>query len=249
MHKLLLLFLSCLSMSVYAENWTRDMADGTIVRIDPTSRTATHFSSGGTTRLWDGVHETSDGTVIIVKDGVVVTGGEASEPTLPPTATDQASKGTKATPVVASGEPDSTCVNLVIKTCGFDGECASSPGCSPARQLLSLQTEETMGVAGATIAEVTDHCREAMADERSFPACTEKAAPAQASSCQKLSEKVCGSQNQCSDSPACAPSRQLVEMEGHERQAQIRRPERQIKLSRQCEKLLEGDTFFTPCNN
>lgn len=44
----------------------------------------------------------------------------------------------------APRRPDTDCAQLVERVCGKNNECESSPACSPARQLLQMETEERL---------------------------------------------------------------------------------------------------------
>lgn len=243
MRRLIASLLLCLPALLHADPWTRNMMDGSMVRIDPNTHVATHFSNGGTTQLWDGVHETQNGAVLIVKDGVVISGladgGAAPAP-------DEKKKPEKDGEQVAD-VADPSCVSLVIKVCGFDGECNNSTACSPARQLLQLETEESFRGSADGVAELAHQCRDALANEHYFTACNAQPPAPKMTDCAGLVESVCGTSGACNDNPGCDPAKQLQEMETGERWANQRRPDRPIRTSQQCRKALDGDPFFAPC--
>jgi hypothetical protein len=47
-------------------------------------------------------------------------------------------------PKAAPGDKETVCKKLVKRVCGDGNECAASPACSPARQLLRMETEERL---------------------------------------------------------------------------------------------------------
>jgi hypothetical protein len=221
-----------------AQDWTGSLEDGQVVRVDPSTNRATVYSDKGSTQLWDGTHQLQDGSVIIVNDGVVTSGGGS----------------TRQTPIVHQviGErmasTPSPCVELVIKVCGFNGECSDSEACSPARQLMKLEKEEAWQARGKGGDETAAQCREALANESFFKLCEiEKKVSKKPTSCQKLVAFVCGPAGQCSESEACAPARQLLEMESKERSLN-RTPERPTYSSKKCTEALEEPEFFKGCS-
>lgn len=81
------------------------------------------------------------------------------------------------------------CGQLVIATCGAVNECNDDPGCVAANLLSEFRPAD---------------CGAALTDVRSYPRCS-------SSSCEQLVERVCGLDNGCASSAACAPARQLLE--------------------------------------
>jgi len=139
------------------------MGGGGVVRMDPNTQKPTHHSDQGSVPLWDGVHRMDDGSVVIVKGGVVV----KDERVLDKVTQQQANDPVAAKP--------SDCMDLVKKLCGAQNECASNPGCSPARQMLSLEEDEirsrTADGFSTVNLETTRQCREALHDESYFARC------------------------------------------------------------------------------
>jgi hypothetical protein len=86
-----LLLLALGAPQAMAQYWTGTLADGTLVRVDPRNQRVEHFTPRGATQLWDGTHRLQDGSVIIVKDGVIQSGGgkEGAPPEAQPEPPDQ----------------------------------------------------------------------------------------------------------------------------------------------------------------
>jgi hypothetical protein len=66
------------------------------------------------------------------------------------------------------------------------------------------------------------------------------------SPCEKLVERVCGEGGACGSSDACAPARQLLQMEQQERAAQAT-PNRMTYASGQCQEADRDREFFATC--
>ncbi len=220
-----------------AQEWTGTLEDGRVVKVNPATNIATVYSDQGAVQLWDGAHRLKDGSVIIVTDGVVTSGGGTSHQTpIVPQITDE-----------TMAPSPSPCVELVIKVCGFNGECSESKACSPARQLMKLEKEEAWQTRGKGGHKTAAQCREALANEEFFKRCDiEKKVSKIPTSCQKLVSRVCGPAGECAESSACAPARQLLEMESKERSLS-RMPERPTYSSRKCDEALENPEFFKAC--
>jgi len=63
--------------------------------------------------------------------------------------------------------------------------------------------------------------------------------------CEQLVERVCGVNKRCNDAPACAPARQLLEMEREER-SKSDHPGNMTYSSGQCKEAAK-DEFFSEC--
>lgn len=66
------------------------------------------------------------------------------------------------------------------------------------------------------------------------------------SPCEKLVDAVCGADELCAQAPACAPARQLLDMERGER-AEAAMASRMTYSSGQCMEAFKDKAFFTPC--
>jgi hypothetical protein len=242
----LLLLLALGIPQAQAQYWTGTLADGTLVRVDPRTQRAEHFTPRGAAQLWDGAHRMQDGSVIIVKEGVIQSGTPAAAGPLPQAepAAPQPEETPSATAAPgAAGPQDPACIHLVIKVCGFDGQCGAGEACSPARQMLALEEDELrQGLPPQT----TRHCHEALGDESFFTPCTatEKRGP---TPCRQLVDAVCGPAGECGDAEACAAAWQLLDMEGQEIGATLRRPERWTDSSLRCREALGDQRFFQRC--
>ena len=234
---LLLIFALLYATQSLAQSWTRGLDDGGVVSVDPKTNKATVYTSKGSTQLWDGTHQLNDGSVIIVRDGIVTSGAGSPPPiAAEPTAVDE------TTDPLAS----SACVELVIKVCGFSGECRDEPGCSPARQLMQLEKDEAWQTQSKGPNETSAQCRKALKSEQFFARCTVMQPVDTPTACQKLVANSCGSENQCSGEPACLPAQQLLAMETQERLAS-RSPDAPTYTSSKCEESLAKSDFFIAC--
>ena len=225
-----------LALPALPQSWTGSLERGGVVSVDPNTNKATVYSNRGSVQLWDGTHRLQDGSVIIVNDGVVTSGGRRHEiqPTAPAMADTSAVRA------------NSVCVSLAIKVCGFNGECNDSAACSPARQLMKLERDE-ISQNPAAETQTSAQCREALANETFFTRCRKKRVSSTPTACQRLVSSICGTDGQCSDNPGCSPAQQLLTMENQEREAS-RDPERPTYTSRKCSEALKGSDFFTPCS-
>lgn len=218
------------------QSWTRGLEHGGVVKIDPTTNRATIYNDQGSTQLWDGTHRLENGSVIIVEDGVVKSGGGEARHSIAPVTPEPGG------PLAGS----STCVELVIKVCGFNGECRNAEACSPARQLMQLEKEEAWQTHSQGPNETSAECRKALSNEGYFTRCQSQRLSDAPTSCEKLVSRVCGEDASCSDTPGCPPARQLLAMETQERLAS-RTPDRPTYTSGKCEEALKGSGFFRRC--
>jgi len=208
--------------------WEGALFDGSQIAIDPVTNKATRTWNGESTQLWDGVHQLDNDAVIIVRDGIVV-----KDATVMNIQQEQQLQ-----------QMQDACMNLVRKVCGPRNECESQPACDPARQLLVMEDEERRNTWGSGAQEVSRHCTKAMSDETFFQACTKRGAGTPLSPCEKLQQRVCGSNNQCGDSDACNAANQLIKMEREDRYAP---PTGQTYASGQCSEVLNDEGFFHSC--
>ena len=232
--------LTCLAILAPAlalgQSWTGGLERGGVVKIDPTTNKATIYDNRGATQLWDGTHRLENGSVIIVEDGIVRSGGgEAPRSSLP----------VQPEPGI-SRVGSSTCVELVIKVCGFNGECREAEACSPARQLMQLEKEEAWQTHSQGPNQTSAQCRKALSNEDYFVRCDNLRPSETPTACEKLVSRVCGDDANCSDTPGCPPARQLLAMETQERLAS-RTPDRPTYTSGKCEEALKGSGFFKQC--
>lgn len=230
-----LLILALCTASGWAQSWTGSLERGGVVSIDPTTNKATIYSNQGSTQLWDGTHRLQDGSVIIVEEGVVTSGGGGEQMTAPPVAVESSA-------ALAS----SACVELVIKVCGFNGECSDNPACSPARQLMELEKDEAWQTRSKGPNKTSGECRKALANESYFKRCEMKRQSESPTDCERLVSRVCGNKNECANTAACSPAQQLLAMETQERLAS-RTPERPTYTSLKCRDALAASNFFKRC--
>lgn len=223
------------SLPVLGQTWTGGLRDGSQVQIDPLTNKATRFGEKGASQLWDGTHRLNDGSVIIVRDGIVISGGSK-------TGTEPAAGEIKIVP----SRQISSCTSLVIKVCGFSGACNDHPACSPARQLMKLEQDEARQSSRSGLNQTTAQCKEALSNEKFFSACETAVKSKNPTSCERLVSHTCGTDNQCGKSPACAPARQLLSMELQERGA-MQDPNRSTYSSKKCEEAIAKNKFFSQC--
>jgi hypothetical protein len=128
------LLLAAASMTHAAEP-TFGMPGGGTVTVDPDTNRATIQRDGATAPLWDGIHRMQDGSILIIRQGVVV----PNEPVLG--ARERPGEEEEDWPV----EPIvgySPCERLVRRVCGRGDECTDTEACDLARQLLTMEAEE-----------------------------------------------------------------------------------------------------------
>jgi hypothetical protein len=246
-------------LGLQAAQWTGKLKGGGKVSVDPRTNRIMVEKNGVQTQLWDGVHRLQDGSSITVRSGQVVPNEEILR------ARDQRGvpeegKGTAAemwigAPIVGY----SPCEKLVQRVCGEEAECADSPGCVPARQLLEMEQEER--AADPTPNRMTyasGQCQEADRDREFFATCG--APPGQFSQageeeryvppppCQLLVEKVCGTGDACAGETACDAARQLLDMATGERGPdQPATGAASTPTDHQCTEALNDEGFFKPC--
>ena len=227
-----------LPMQTHAQSLTKDMEDGSIIQIDPVTNKATRFSPEGTVQLWDGTHQMQDGSILIVKDGIVTSGYDSAS-----------SSNRTVTPEESFYKPTSACIDLVIKVCGFNGECNAAEACSPAHQMVKLEADEAWQSRNQGPNQTTIECRKALLNEEFFTPCAHggRLASEKPTPCERLVSHVCGVANQCALDPGCSPARQLLNMELQERIAS-RDPKRLTYTAKRCTEAIEDDDFFKPCD-
>lgn len=234
---LTLLLLLSLPLVALAQTWTGTLQGGGVVTVDPNTNKATLYTDKGSTQMWDGAHRLQDGSVIIIDNGIVTSGaGSHQTPITPPVASEPG----------VSAPASSVCVELVIKVCGFNGECSDKPACSPARQLMQLERDEAWQSRSQGPNKTSGQCREALQNEDYFARCEQNELLDTPTACKRLVDSVCGDQEQCDTAPACSPARQLLAMETQERLA-ARDPERPTYSSKRCLEALGGSDFFKRC--
>ncbi len=225
-----------LPLLTHAQTWTKDMQDGSIIRIDPYTNKATRFSDQGAVQLWDGAHRMQDGSTVIVKDGIVTSGLDSAP-----------SSQSSVKPEEGFFKPTSACIDLVIKVCGFNGECGNAQACSPAHQMMKLEADEAWQSRNEGANQTTIECRKALLNEEFFSPCAHRKPDSEAPThCERLVSHVCGSDNQCTSDPGCSPARQLLNMELEERMAS-RSPEQLTYTAKRCKEAIESRDFFKPC--
>lgn len=226
---LLLFLLISLTASAGEGSWQGGLQDGSRISIDPSTNKAIRTMDGESTPLWDGVHQLTNGAVIIVRDGVVVRDEVIIE----------------AQQQQARDRLNAACMQLVKKVCGPHNECQSHPACDPARQLLALERDELNGSWSGAVLESSTHCLEALGNEEFFQVCRTHKPGGARTQCERLMERVCGTRNQCGNTPGCDAVRQLV---GMEQQDAFNMPEGHSATGGQCGDILSKESdFFRTC--
>lgn len=221
--------------SVAVTGWEAQLQSGTRIRVDPRTNRATAITEQGVAvPLWDGVHRLRDGSSITTHSGVVVPNVEILEES------EALSRGERFRPAGVS-----PCVILKRKVCGPDGECANTPACDLARQVLAFKQGNGPDEARTGSAS-SSKCLDALQDETVFPPC-EKAELPPSPPCQRLLKKACGAKEQCAKSNACSLSHQLVRMEDEQRLSNLD-PDAAVLATRQCQDALLNEDLFQPCD-
>lgn len=221
-------------LPVSAQNWSGKLHDGSQIEIDPESHRAIQSDGNGGQQLWDGVHRTDDGGVLIIKDGVVISRPDNTAPTL-----------VEQNDERRSGAP-STCVELAVKVCGFYGECNSAESCPAARQLVKLEQDEAWQSRGKSTQQTAQQCRTALENESYFTRCEKTLTLKKPTPCGQLVTHVCGIQQDCNESDACIAAQQLFNMEMDERRG-TRDPERATPTSHLCLEAVTDSGYFSQC--
>lgn len=155
----LFLLILCTSTAAFSASSYETLMDGTQIAIDPQTNRATRQGSGGTGHLWDGVHQLKDGSVITVREGVVISNSRQASNLASP-----------QDPASGSSQRPSPCIQLMIKSCGFYGACRESQSCTLARQLVKLERDEALQASGGG-SETSGRCLEAMDNREAFLPC------------------------------------------------------------------------------
>ncbi|MES9960629.1 MAG: hypothetical protein ABW089_09350 [Sedimenticola sp.] len=234
LNTLLALFLLLPAAATASDRWSGQLQDGSRIDIDSQSNRATRYGGGGEKQLWDGVHRMDDGSVVIIKEGVVISRPEQGSPSV------------MEKPEAGEAQQTSPCVQLAIKVCGFNGQCRSSEGCDPARQLVKLEQEENWQNKGSGPNSTSEQCTASLRDETYFPPCRVSISSESPTPCQQLVTHVCGLNGECTDQDACPPAKQLLEIELEERAAS-RHPHRLTPTSRQCLEAVKNREYFKQC--
>lgn len=218
--------------SVLADTWRADLTDGGEVRVDSQTHKPTLYYGGSTTPLWNGVHKLDDGSVIIVRDGVVVPNETIYQTWTEP-------------PAAKTIQPHDECAELINRTCGNKNGCAARQPCTLAKQLqqlvISAQNDVSTGVGNGD----QDMCKHGLLDVTMFPPCEQEIKVP--TPCTKLVTKTCGDKLDCQTTTACNVAQQLLKL-GQE--AHLNNPEVPVdpQISQQCEDAL-NNAFFSTCQS
>ncbi|MEZ5541953.1 MAG: hypothetical protein R3F42_07910 [Pseudomonadota bacterium] len=156
--------------AVHAADGTYGMPGGGTVTVDPGTNRATVTRNGVSAPLWDGTHRMDDGSILIIRQGVVV-----------PNVTEL---GARQAPAAEEGEHwqveqivgFSPCEKLVRRVCGRKDECANTEPCDLARQLLQMEAQEREDSSSRSLTTYTSsRCQGVDSDPGLFPDCKLKA--------------------------------------------------------------------------
>ena len=142
------------------------MQDGSRVTVDPDTNRATVTRDGMSAPLWDGTHRLQDGSVLIIRQGVVV----PNEPVLE--ARERPKFEEEEDWDVQHIVGYSPCEKLVRRVCGRKDECADTEGCNLARQLRDMEEAERDESSNRSLTTYTSgSCRRVEMDPGLFPDC------------------------------------------------------------------------------
>ncbi|KOR31440.1 hypothetical protein TI04_00875 [Achromatium sp. WMS2] len=165
---------------------------GEAVSIDP--NTNKPILTKTATPLWDGVHKLDNGTVITVKDGVVV----------PNTNLMPNDNSKPLTPTL------SACTDLITKACGTKQGCANTQACSLAKQLKKLWEEAPYASFPGVANTGQTECQDGLLNPLLFPLCQQDLEIP--TLCKQLVTRSCGPNNECAATTACNAALQLQQL-------------------------------------
>jgi hypothetical protein len=215
-----------ISPTAHADSWQGQLKGGGVVDVDPYTHKPTVNYQGRSTQLWNGVHEMSDGSVIIVRDGVAVPD-------------ERMINSWAARSQLPSSAQTVHCEELVRKACGFNNECSGSGPCTTARQLHALELDELRQAPYGQVSASALECESGLVDATLFPPC-KAAMQAGRTPCGKLVKKVCGADRQCAQAEDCRLADQLLDMENEERMIAAD-PNARTATEQQCKQAMSED--------
>ncbi|MEJ1342523.1 MAG: hypothetical protein RPU14_10730 [Candidatus Sedimenticola sp. (ex Thyasira tokunagai)] len=222
-----------------AQGGTTGLNDGSSVTVDPTTGKAVRHTDGGSTPLWDGTHRLKDGSVVIIRDGIAISGADTKQTETMPA--NETTEKVETSPSMAV----SPCMKLMVKVCGFNGACSQSPACSPARQLVQLEREDAWrGSPGESFGQ----CTNALKQEDFFTPCERTISSGKKTPCQHLVKRVCGADDECNTGKGCAPAKQLLNMETEELRL-IQDVTRPSDTSNKCKEVYRRRNLFPSCHD
>lgn len=141
------------------------MQNGGTVAVDPNTNRATITRDGVTAPMWDGTHRMEDGSILIIRQGVVV----PNEPVLKAHERPRPEEEDWAIEPIAGYSP---CEKLVRRVCGRKDQCADTEACDLARQLRDMEQEERNDSDNPSLTTYTSgRCRRVEMDVGLFPDC------------------------------------------------------------------------------
>jgi hypothetical protein len=213
-----------------AETWQADLINTGKVQTDAKTHKPTVTYKDNSTQLWDGVHTLQDGSIIIVKDGVII----------PNEAMYHAwSKANNINQTTLELNP---CELLTRRVCGVQNSCANQKACKLAQQLQKLW-ENAPDATKNLSSTGKNECHKALIDPVTFSSCDKETKPPEI--CTRLVTQVCGENNECKDKPACNVAQQLLKL-AHE--VILKNIVNEIEPEQDCREAINNH-FFVACRN
>ena len=142
------------------------LQDGSRVTVDPDTNRATVTRDGVSAPMWDGTHRMQDGSVLIIRQGVVVPNEPVLEARERPKAEEEEDWDVQH---IVGYSP---CEKLVRRVCGRKDECADSEACNLARQLQDMEEAERDESSNRSLTTYTSgRCLRVEKDPGLFPDC------------------------------------------------------------------------------
>jgi hypothetical protein len=139
--------------------------NGGRVTVDPDTNRATITREGVAAPLWDGTHRMEDGSILIIRQGVVVPNEPVLEARERP---EPEEEGWKVEHIIGY----SPCEKLVRRVCGRKDQCADTEGCNLAQQLLDMEEAERDDSSNRSLTTFTSgRCQRVEKDPGLFPDC------------------------------------------------------------------------------
>jgi len=186
------------SPNLYADAWRAELVNGSKLETDPQTRKPMVNHNGNPTPLWDGVHTLQDGSIVIVRDGIVIPNENIYQAW-------SAVENSYKTELKLND-----CEILVRRVCGLKNGCSSQKACDLAKQLQQLWENASDKDDNGLSFMGKNECHLALTDSTAFPPCEKEAKSPVA--CARLVTRACGKNDECNASKACNVARQLLDL-------------------------------------
>lgn len=184
------------TLDSYAETWHSELVNGSKAQADSQTRKPTANLDGISTPLWDGVHTLEDGSIVIVRNGVIVPNEAIYH-------------AWSAADHSQTEQTLNECEILTRRVCGLNNSCTGNKACSLAQQLQKLW-ETDPDADNALFLNGKNECHKALINSTAFPPCEKEAKPPIA--CARLVTQACGDKEECKNKAACDAARQLLKL-------------------------------------